>query len=135
MSLSIFGLSYLIIGLLLSGVSSSITSLNFIVTILNIRCYGIILIIMNIYGWSVIITAFMLLLVLPILLGSLIMLLLDLYFNSVIFDYSYGGDPIFYQHLFWFFGHPEVYILIIPGLGLINIIISDLVIIIVFGYS
>jgi cytochrome c oxidase subunit 1 len=99
------------------------------------RSYGMTLIIINIYIWSVIITAFILGLVLPILFGTLVMLLLDLHYNSVIFDYSYGGDPIFYQHLFWFFGHPEVYILIIPGFGLINIIISDLVMIIVFSYS
>jgi len=132
-SLSIMGIVYLINGLIISGISSSITSLNFICIIWYYRCYGISWILICLVAWSVIITGSMLIIVLPILLGILVILQLDLLYNCYVFDYCYGGDPIFYQHIFWFFGHPEVYILIIPGFGIINVIISDLCMIIVFG--
>jgi cytochrome c oxidase subunit 1 len=133
MSLSPVGIDVIICGLLLSGISSTLTSLNFFVTIQNMRCYGMTLSNMSVYVWSIIITASMLLLVLPILTGALIMLIADLHYNTVFFDPLFGGDPVFYQHLFWFFGHPEVYILILPAFGLISMILSGLIQVIIFG--
>merc|ERR1739845_215125 len=121
-----------VLGLLISGVSSCITSLNFWVTILNLRSYSLTLKTMPLFLWSLLITA-MLLLVLPILSGALLMVIADLHSNTLFFDPVFGGDPIFYQHLFWFFGHPEVYILIIPAFGIISIIISGTAQKIIFG--
>merc|ERR1712224_71093 len=113
--------------------SSTLTSLNFLITILNMRVYGMTLSNMVVYVWSVGITASMLLLVLPILTGVLIMLLSDLHNNTIFFDSLFGGDPVFYQHLFWFFGHPEVYILILPAFGIISMVLSGLIQVILFG--
>ena len=133
MSLSPIGIDILLYGLLLSGISSCLTSINFIATIINMRCYSMTLSIMPVYTWSIYITGFLLLLTLPILTGALIMLLADLHLNAVFFDPIFGGDPVLYQHLFWFFGHPEVYILIIPAFGIISIVISGITQIIIFG--
>ena len=124
---------YIIIGLLISGISSCLTSINFYITILNMRSYYIILNIISLFLWSLLITGAMLLLTLPILSGALIIILADLHSNTLFFDPIFGGDPIFYQHLFWFFGHPEVYILIIPAFGIISIIISNISLKIIFG--
>jgi cytochrome c oxidase subunit 1 len=117
----------------LSGTSSTLTSLNFLITINSMRCYGMTLSSIPVYVWSIGITAFILLLVLPILTGSLIMLIWDLHYNTVFFDPLFGGDPVFFQHLFWFFGHPEVYILILPSFGLLSMVLSTLIQVILFG--
>ena len=124
MSLSPSSTYYIIFGLLISGISSCLTSLNFWITILNLRLYYLTLKTIPLFPWAFLITAFMLLLTLPILSGTLLLILGDLHSNTLFFDPIFGGDPIFYQHLFWLFGHPEVYILIIPAFGIISIIIS-----------
>jgi len=133
MSISPSSIAYLIFGLGLAGVSSSLTSLNFWITILNLRSYCLTLKTMSLFPWAISITAAMLLLTLPVLSGALSMILADLHSNTLFFDPIFGGDPVLYQHLFWFFGHPEVYILIIPAFGIISIIISSLAQNVIFG--
>merc|ERR1712014_403967 len=133
MSLSPSSTGNLIFGLLISGVSSCLTSINFWVTILNLRSYCLTLKTMPLFPWALLITAAMLLLTLPVLSGAFLMVLADLHSNTLFFDPVFGGDPVLYQHLFWFFGHPEVYILIIPAFGVISIVISGISQIIIFG--
>jgi cytochrome c oxidase subunit 1 len=114
------GPNFWCVGLVLLGIGSTTSAINFIVTILNMRAPGMTLMRMPVFTWMMLVVAFLTLFAIPMLTAALIMVFFDRNYDTLFFVASKGGDPLLYQHLFWIFGHPEVYILILPGMGIVS---------------
>jgi len=127
--------NYFIFGVHIMGASSIMGSINIIATVLNMRAPGMTLMKMPLFVWTWLITAFLLIAVMPVLAGAVTMMLMDINFGTSFFDAAGGGDPVLFQHIFWFFGHPEVYIIILPAFGVISEIIPTFSRKPLFGYS
>ena len=126
---------FMIFAIHLLGISSVMGAINIIVTILNMRAPGMVLLKMPLFVWTWLITAFLLMAVMPVFAGAVTMLLTDKFFGTSFFNAAGGGDPVMYQHIFWFFGHPEVYIMILPAFGIISQIIPTFARKPLFGYE
>ena len=135
LSLQGSSIAYVVFAVHLMGISSIMGAINIIATILNMRAPGMDLLKMPVFVWSWLITAFLLIAVMPVLAGAVTMLLTDKYFGTSFFNAAGGGDPVLFQHIFWFFGHPEVYIMILPAFGLVSEIIPTFARKPIFGYK
>jgi cytochrome c oxidase subunit 1 len=129
------GMSYWAIGLIITGIGSLVGAINFIVTVVNMRAPGMRLMRMPVFTWMITIISFLLLFALPVITVALIEVFFDREYGTAFFDYSRGGEPLLWQHLFWLFGHPEVYVLILPAMGIVSEILPTFARKPLFGYS